>query len=308
MCNVISGNTTSGMTNSDPALLIAEHNYWGSPTGPTAPSNPSGTGDAAIGNIDFTPWATDPSCTNVFPPGPLVMTEPDPCDPTCTALLVLGSSENDQIEVKLGSVNHPNNYQVTIKNSSGTTTVKGTAGPDPLCRVIVYGLDGDDTIKVDSHGRNIPAWLFGGNGKDKLTGSKGADVLVGEAGNDELNGDNNRDLLIGGTGTDKANGGKGEDIVIGANTDHDTNLDALCAIMDEWTRTDASFSDRVGHLMGTIPGGLNPPYFLNESSIHNDGVKDELTGGSGSDWFIYDSPDKLTDFKANKDIKTEIFV
>jgi Ca2+-binding RTX toxin-like protein len=306
MCNTISGNVTSGVTNNDPALLIAEKNYWGSPTGPMAPSNPSGTGDKVIGNVDFTPWAADPSCTTFVPPSPLVTTEQDPCDPTCTALLVIGTAGADQIDVKLGDASHPNDYQVTIKNSSGTTTVKGTAGPDPLCRVIVYGLDGNDNIHVDSHGRNIPAWEFGGNGNDKLTGSKGDDVLVGEAGNDELTGDNGRDLLIGGTGTDKLNGGKGEDIVIGGNTDHDTNLNALCKIMDEWTRTDASFSDRVGHLMGTLPGGLNSPYFLNQSSVHNDGVKDELTGGSGSDWFIYDAPDKLADFKANKDIKTQI--
>jgi hypothetical protein len=306
MCNTISGNVTSGLTNSDPNLLIAEKNYWGSPTGPMAPSNPSGTGDKVIGNVDFTPWAADPSCTTFVPPSPLVTTEQDPCDPTCTALLVIGTDAADQITVKLGDSSHPNDYQVTIKNSSGTTTVKGTAGPDPLCRVIIYGLDGNDAITMDSHGRNIPVWEFGGNGNDKLTGSKGPDVLVGEAGNDTATGNEGRDLLIGGTGADNLNGGKGEDIVIGGNTDHDSDLNALCKIMDEWTRTDANFATRVNHLKGTTPNGLNSPYFLNPSTVHNDGVKDVLSGGSGSDWFIYDSSDKLADFKANQDIKTEV--
>jgi hypothetical protein len=42
--NNIFGNG-AGMQNNSSALVDATNNYWGRPTGPTAASNPGGTGD-----------------------------------------------------------------------------------------------------------------------------------------------------------------------------------------------------------------------------------------------------------------------
>jgi len=40
----------------------AECNWWGSPTGPTDPTNnPSGTGEEVVGNADYTPWLLTPA-------------------------------------------------------------------------------------------------------------------------------------------------------------------------------------------------------------------------------------------------------
>jgi parallel beta-helix repeat protein len=47
--------------------LNAECNWWGSATGPTNTGNPGGTGDAVIGDADFTPWLTAPA-----PGGPCI--------------------------------------------------------------------------------------------------------------------------------------------------------------------------------------------------------------------------------------------
>jgi hypothetical protein len=38
----------------------AECNWWGSNTGPTNASNPGGTGEEVVGDVDFTPWRTAP--------------------------------------------------------------------------------------------------------------------------------------------------------------------------------------------------------------------------------------------------------
>jgi parallel beta-helix repeat protein len=38
-------------------------NWWGSPTGPTNPGNPAGTGDRVVGDAIFTPWLTGPAPT-----------------------------------------------------------------------------------------------------------------------------------------------------------------------------------------------------------------------------------------------------
>jgi len=34
-----------------------------------------------------------------------------------------------------------------------------------------------------------------------------------------------------------------------------------------------------------MSGGLNAPYYLNSSTVHDDGATDTLTGGPGMDWF-----------------------
>jgi uncharacterized protein YkwD len=53
----------SGMT-VDPGghvgTVNAECNWWNSRTGPTNPSNPGGTGERVVGDVDFIPWLTRP--------------------------------------------------------------------------------------------------------------------------------------------------------------------------------------------------------------------------------------------------------
>jgi len=58
--NSIFSNTTYGVKNDDPSTTVvdAEDNWWGSSTGPTHASNPSGTGDAVTDYVDFDPWGT----------------------------------------------------------------------------------------------------------------------------------------------------------------------------------------------------------------------------------------------------------
>jgi hypothetical protein len=48
----------------------AQCNWWGSATGPTATSNPGGTGEEVVGDANFTPWWTTPSQTTPCPPPP----------------------------------------------------------------------------------------------------------------------------------------------------------------------------------------------------------------------------------------------
>ena len=45
----------------------AQCNWWGSPTGPMAASNPGGTGEKVEGDANFTPWWTTPSQTTACP-------------------------------------------------------------------------------------------------------------------------------------------------------------------------------------------------------------------------------------------------
>jgi len=167
--------------------------------------------------------------------------------------------------------------------------------------VVVYGQGGNDIIKTAAQSIggvltyvNVPLLIFAGNGNDILnvTGSNVGNVLVGGSGSDRLLGGQGRDVLIGGSGPSTLNAGSGGDILIGGTTSFDNNAAALAAVLAEWSRTDIDYATRVAHLMGTMTGGLNHNsdssvfYYLNTSTVQNDGMVNNLYGGAGQDWFF----------------------
>ena len=249
------------------------------------------------------------------------------CDGGATqALVVRGSQVDDKIDIKLGSMAGTFKIKIKVGSMGGSMGSVGSTGgsvggngsfhmgtfkfegsADGISKVIIYGLDGNDDIKVHSNA-DVMAWLFGGEGNDKLRGGKGDDVLVGGPGNDKLDGKDGRDILIGGLGADKLQGHKDEDILIAAATAYDNNLAALCGIHQEWTKLDAD---------GQSDGEDSEDAIIRAETIRDscfgggllggtgftvdDGEEDELKGGSGSDWFIaHDGEDKIKD--DNEDI------
>jgi Ca2+-binding RTX toxin-like protein len=112
--------------------------------------------------------------------------------------------------------------------NGGTPTVANTA----LIRV--FGLGDNDTITLNEGGGALPrANLFGGGGKDVLTGGSGPDQLFGQADDDTLLGKGGGDLLFGGGQNDTMTGGDGDDQAFGSgggdrmiwNPGDDTDLD-----------------------------------------------------------------------------------
>jgi hypothetical protein len=122
--------------------------------------------------------------------------------------------------------------------------------------------------------------VIGGSGDDTLVGSAVFNILVGNGGSDTLNGADGRDILIGGTGNDIMNGAGDDDILIGGTTDHDNNLTALNAIMQEWISS-ADFNTRVSALRAGVLGGTVK---LDSTTVHDDGVFDAIVGDDGSNW------------------------
>jgi hypothetical protein len=203
-------------------------------------------------------------------------------------------------------------YQYTVTDSA-VSRVRTTVQYVGVDSVLLKGTQGDDIFQIVSTPSSIPLTLDGGAGTNTLdysaystavvvnlstgsatglagignfvnvVGSAFDDVLVGDAGNNALSGGAGRDILIGGAGADQLDGGTGDDILIGGSTIYDANTTALLALLQEWTRTDETFGDRIDHLRNG--GGLNGPYQLNASTVADDGVADTLTGGFGQDWF-----------------------
>ena len=130
--------------------------------------------------------------------------------PTAGLLSVFGDSLDDTIVMSRDAAGQilVNGGNVSI--TGGTPTVANTA------LIQVFGQGGNDTITLDESNGALPAaQLFGGAGKDVLTGGSGADLLFGGAGNDTLLGKGGNDLLFGGAGNDVLTGGDGDDQVFG---------------------------------------------------------------------------------------------
>jgi hypothetical protein len=69
--NLITGNSEAGVevVSGYTGTLNAETNWWGNASGPTAASNPAGTGDKATGDIDSIPFCVNVTCTEPLPAG-----------------------------------------------------------------------------------------------------------------------------------------------------------------------------------------------------------------------------------------------
>jgi hypothetical protein len=138
-------------------------------------------------------------------------------------------------------------------------------------------------------------YLFGEGNSDTLTGNG---ILVGGNGSDELIGTGARNLLIGGNGADLLTGANANqgDIIIAGITSYDSNLVALKAIRGEWKES-TPVNNRIDHLNGSTPGGLNVPYYLNVGSVFLDNAADTIvnfgsTNPTRNDW-IFRSPNDV---------------
>jgi Ca2+-binding RTX toxin-like protein len=212
--------------------------------------------------------------------------ENDPLTPGMTAFFVGGTAANDNISIGSGS---PAGSLTLTMNGVNYGTFPAPPG-SAFSRVVVYGLAGSDTITV-ANSVYTSAWLYGGDGSDKLTGGSGNDVLIGGAGNDTLNGGAGRDLLIGGDGSDNLTGSgtNHSDILIAGTTSFDSNPVALNAIMAEWTSAH-DYATRVNNLTNGSgsPDRLNGNYFLQMGqTVFNDAYTDTLNYSS-QDWLFYD--------------------
>ena len=161
----------------------------------------------------------------------------DPNDSAKTALAVGGTVGNDRI-------------RITPRGNQGSLDVKlegvSLGSYSPNGSIMVYGQAGDDDMELAASIK-LAAWLFGGEGNDRLTGGNGSSVLLGGPGDDLLMGGSGRDLLVGGTGRDRLIGHAGEDLLIGGTLRVDRVDANLAAIMAEWT-SDRSYDERVANL------------------------------------------------------------
>jgi hypothetical protein len=216
----------------------------------------------------------------------------DPCDFTQSALVINGTAANDNIQVTLA--NRGTKVAVSMTNSTLNFNQKYSLAA--FDRIVIYGLAGDDNVVVGD-GITLPAIIFGGAGNDYLQAGGGHTILVGGAGIDQLVGGPGTDILIGGAGADQLQARGGSDIVIAGTTAYDSNLMALCSIMDAWQgTTSATFAAN----MATVQNA-SFAYHLDTTTVHDDGAGNTLDGGAGPNWIFAN-----TDGIGNNGVKDKV--
>lgn len=135
--------------------------------------------------------------------------------------------------------------------------------------VVVKAGRGGDTVQI-ANDAQIAAYIFGGNGADRLVGGRGNDMLDGGNGNDYIDGKAGNDQLLGHAGRDVIFGRGGRDLLHGGNGKDKLNG---------------------GGSADNLDGGRG---------------LDDIEGGSGANWFsLADSNDTIHDYRID-DIREEL--
>lgn len=171
-----------------------------------------------------------------------------------------------------------------------------------ITRLLAFGQAGDDDLQV-AGSIALPAWLFGGDGNDRLKGGAGHDILPGGLGDDLLVGGSGRDFLAGEEGADRLVGNADEDIIIGGRLRFAEVDAALCAIMAEWTSS-RNYTSRIGRISDSGASGLGDFALVEGLTVVDDNAADVMTGSAGQDWFFAHLGagvlDKITDLATNE--------
>lgn len=203
-------------------------------------------------------------------------------------LLVEGTEGADVIQVQqfgpLTSVrNNGAAIWIHVHSASGSTswTTSLDAATNPVYKVQVRALGGNDWVDLSGLSSPIETRVEGGWGNDTLIGGPGNDVLIGGGGDDWLSGRGGNDFLYGGWEDGWIDGGSDKDTLYGGADNDWIDGGADNDLLDGGSENDFLFG-RGG--ADRLFGGAGNDYV----DGGDDGVADYLNGGTGNDYFQCD--------------------
>lgn len=208
-------------------------------------------------------------------------------------LYVIGDEQRNKIRA---TISRRSNL-ISFKINGGALEVTGEQPyMGQVQRLVIEGRGGNDHINLSRLYGIDELIIRGGEGNDRIIGSRGNDIILGGPDRDSVRGGLGDDILIGGFGKDRLAGTNGNDLIIAGTTTFDNNNEALFAIQKEWTNPDHDYADRVANLRGndtqpTFENRRNQGNFLkhgtSDTTVFSDDKRDALFGGSDDDWYFY---------------------
>ncbi len=211
----------------------------------------------------------------------LAYLQPDADRPDRNTLVVGGTPRADRLRI----AQEGNSIVVHMHSQAHVAGKRWSFKAAKISRIEVFGQGGDDDIQIEAN-VTVPAVVLCGDGNNSVRCGGGPTVVVGGSGDDTIEGGNGRNVLIGGLGHNHIKAGALGNILIAGHTDYDANLAALREILKEWSRPDAAYADRIGHLSGAVAEGLNRTSILDGVHVHCIPGSDELNGATGKDWIF----------------------
>ena len=163
-----------------------------------------------------------------------------------TAMVLDGTVGNDTLAVSLSGT------KVRLTRNGAIISERELA---LVSQLNINGLSGNDTITIAAN-LLVPAYIFGGDGNDTITGGSGNDTIYGNFGDDFIIGGAGNDSILGGLGADLLSGQSGNDRIFG------------------------------GDESDTIYGGAGNDYIEGKGkadTLYGGGGNDTILGGAGSD-------------------------
>ncbi|MBC7855334.1 MAG: hypothetical protein IAF94_18045 [Pirellulaceae bacterium] len=189
---------------------------------------------------------------------------PDPFNPGNNALLVRGTSGNDNIIVEPFGTNK-------IRVICNTSKFVFTAST--FQRIVVIAEEGRDRVVVQAS-LAIPAELFGDEGNDELFSAKGNDILHGGSGDDRMFGGLGNDAMLGDAGVDFMYGQNGNDTMRGGDGNDQIWGEAHNDALFGESGNDGVYG---GADQDSVDGGIG------NDQVFGDGGNDIVLGGDGND-------------------------
>jgi hypothetical protein len=203
---------------------------------------------------------------------PTARLDPDPLAAGATMLTVSGTPGNDTIT--LVATDAVGGIDVTVNGQL-------LGHFQPTGHIVVNTQDGNDILRLKTKsgtGRSgvrrigVPAIVIAGNGNDLIdaSGSSAANVLAAGTGTSKLIGGFGRDILIAGQQS-TFQPGRGDDLLVKGITPFNSDLNALNALVREWSAPGMKDAVRIDHLLhgGGANGSVVLPGAGAVRSAHN---------------------------------------
>jgi Ca2+-binding RTX toxin-like protein len=226
-------------------------------------------------------------------------------------------------DLGLGNVS----YQIPATGSASTLepelidyTLTDSDGQKDTARLTIYTIDQaiSGTVGADNivgsvlndaiNGETGDDILSGGDGHDTVSGGEGSDTLYGNAGKDYLSGGADNDSLFGGADNDYLDGNAGDDLVDGGTGD-----DIVQGGDGDDRLYGGAGNDKLEGEDGydLLVGGAGDDSLFGGSGVDvlNGGVgNDELTGGDDIDTFVWSRGDEGTETTPSSDVINDFTV